>query len=265
MEAFEIPVEKLTNDLEVLTQKPVVFNIINGDCLEKMDILIEQGIKVDMVLVDPPYGTTKCKWDTCINFTEMWNRIHMITKEDAAIVIFASEPFASLLRVSNIKEYRYDLYWRKEKPTNFFQLKKRFGKCTENICVFYRNQPTYNPQMRKHVGALVSNKTEKSHSSVLSGKSSSKITEYNDTGLRYPSDILQFNRVPLRKYVHPTQKPVELLEYLIKSFTNEGDLVLDFTMGSGSTGVACKNLSRNFIGIELDEEYFTVAVDRLKS
>lgn len=160
--------------------------------------------------------------------------------------------------------YKYDLYWKKEKPTNFMQLKRRFGKVTENICVFYDKQCTYNPQMIKHEGKLVTNSTNKCHNSIVSGINNTKITPYKDTGYRYPNDILEFRRVKLKEYVHPTQKPIELLEYLIKTFSNENDTVLDFTMGSGSTGVACLNTNRKFIGIELDKTYFEIAQNRIK-
>ena len=143
------------------------------------------------------------------------------------------------------------------------QLKRRFGKVTENICVFYDKQCTYNPQMVKHEGKLVKNSPKAVRNSIVSGISKSKITPYNDNGYRYPNDILEFRRVKLKEYVHPTQKPVELLEYLIKTFSNENDTVLDFTMGSGSTGIACLNTNGKFIGIELDKNYFEIAQRRI--
>lgn len=195
----------------------------------------------------------------------MWEQLNRIIKDNGAIVLFGSEPFSSALRMSNIKNYKYDLYWVKEKPTNFLQLKKRFGKVTENICVFYQKQCTYNPQ-KYMVDKLVTNKPkQKDNSSIVSSIGFGKIKPYNDDGSRYPNDILKFNRVILGKTVHPTQKPVPLLEYLIKTYTNENETVLDFTMGSGSTGVACKNLNRNFIGIELDDKYFEIAKDRIEN
>lgn len=239
--------------------------LYNGDCLEYMGKI--KSNSVDMILVDPPYGKTKCKWDSVIPFEPMWNEIHRVCKDNTPVLIFGSEPFSSLLRASNIKEYRYDLYWVKEKPTNFLQLKRRAGKLTENICVFYNKQPTYNPQMVKYDGKPVTNKPSEKNakfkSVVASNSPSQQIYEYKDNGWRYPCDILKFNREKLGSTVHPTQKPVALLEYLIKTYTNNGDVVLDFTMGSGSTGVACKNLSRNFIGIELDENYFNIAEQRI--
>lgn len=241
-----------------------MYNLIQGDCLQEMDKLSASGIKVDMVLTDPPYGTTQCKWDTIIPFEPMWDRIWKIIKPNGAVCLFGSEPFSSFLRCSNSDDYKQDLYWKKEKPTNFFQLKKRFGKVTENICVFYKEQPTYNPQMRKHDGKLVTNSPKGIHKSIVSGNSKQFVTPYIDTGFRYPNDILEFRREVLGKTVHPTQKPVALLEYLIKTYTNEGNTVLDFTMGSGSTGVACLNTNRNFIGIELDKKYYNVAKSRLE-
>ncbi len=242
-----------------------MLKLIQGDCISEMKKLIEEGIQVDMVLVDPPYGTTSCDWDILLNIEEMWDCIDKITHDNSAILIFSTEPQASRLRCSNLKLYRYDLYWVKEKPTNFFQVKKRFGKSTENICVFYKKQPKYFPQMRVHEGPLVSNSTSKTHTSVVSGKSNKTITPYKDNGLRYPNDVLYFNRVPLRQYEHPTQKPIELLKHLIRSFTEEGDLVLDFTMGSGSTGVACKELNRSFVGIEMDETYYNISSRRMSN
>ena len=235
--------------------------LINGDTIEEMRKLPDGS--VDMILCDPPYGTTALKWDRIIDFNALWYEYKRLIKKDGAIVLFGQEPFSSLMRTSNLKDYRYDLVWLKNKPTNFFQLKRRVGKDTENIMVFYQKQPTYNPQMRKHVGKPVTTKTKKTHSSMTSGKSKSVITSYHDNGLRYPSSVLSFAKVSLNQVVHPTQKPVELLEWLIKTYTNEHDVVLDNTMGSGSTGVACVNTNRDFIGIELDEKYFEIAKERI--
>lgn len=236
--------------------------LINGDTIQEMAKLPDQSI--DLILCDPPYGTTIFKWDSIIDFNNLWNEYKRVIKKNGAIVIFGQEPFSSLMRTSNLKDYRYDLIWLKNKPTNFFQLKRRVGKDTENIMVFYQKQPTYNPQMRKHVGKPVTTKPKATHNSATSGKSKSIITPYHDNGLRYPSSVLSFAKVPLNKVVHPTQKPVELLEWLIKTYSNEGDVVLDNTMGSGSTGVACVNTNRDFIGIELDENYFNIAKGRIE-
>ena len=240
------------------------YELYNQDCLVKMKDIPDNSI--DLVLCDLPYGTTNCKWDIIIPFQPLWNEYKRIIKDNGAILLFGSEPFSSQLRLSNLDWYQYDLYWVKEKPTNFMLLKKRAGKLTENICVFYKKQPTYNPQMVKHEGPLRTNKPKegKTFDSIVTAKSKTKIKPYNDTGLRYPCDILEFRRVTLGKTIHPTEKPVPLLEYLIKTFSNEGDTVLDNCMGSGSCGEACINLNRNFIGIEKDEEYFNKAKQRIE-
>ena len=234
--------------------------LMQGDCLEKMKDIPDRSI--DMILCDLPYGTTACKWDVVIPFAPLWEQYKRIIKPNGAIVLFGSEPFSSFLRCSNLQMYKYDLYWKKEKPTNFFQLKKRFGKSTENILVFYQKQPTYNPQKVKHEGKLVTNKPKGNHNSIVAGINK-KVLPYADDGTRYPNDILEFRREVLGTTMHPTQKPVALLEYLVKTYTLEGETVLDNTMGSGSTGIACKNLNRNFIGIELDPDYFKIAEKRI--
>ena len=226
--------------------------LYQGDCLEVMDRLIEEGIKVDMILTDPPYGTTACKWDNVIPFDEMWIRINELIKTNGAIVLFGNEPFSSNLRISNIKNYKYDWVWNK-RPVNFLNAKRQPLREVENIMVF--NSKIYNPQglIYKERINKRSNSTETNSKHGLSNKS-----YYTN----YPKQILRFIG---ERGLHPTQKPVALLEYLIKTYTDEGELVLDFTMGSGSTGVACKNTNRNFIGIELDEKYFSIAKDRLEN
>lgn len=237
--------------------------IYNGDCLEVMDRLIENGVKVDMILTDPPYGTTKCKWDSVIPFDDMWNRINSIKlKNNTPIVLFGNEPFSSLLRISNIKEYKYDLIWDKNKGTQPQLAKIKPMQSHENIHVFGKGKILYNPQMTKGTAYTRDNRgyNEGKNNHRLGLK---PIIQKND-GFRYPLSILKFSRdFSAQSRLHPTQKPVALMEYLIKTYTNEGDTVLDFTMGSGSTGVACKNLNRRFIGIELDEKYFESSVDRL--
>ena len=237
--------------------------LLHGDCLELMKQIPDNSI--DMVLCDPPYGTTACEWDSVIPFDKMWKQLNRVIKDNGAILLFGTEPFASFLRLSNIKNYKYDLYWKKEKPTNFMQLKKRFGKVTENICVFYIKQCTYNPQKKKTERKVVNKPKQKNNSSIVSALNFSNIKPYVDDGTRFPNDVLEFNRVPLGKTVHPTQKPVALLMYLIKTYTNEQETVLDFTMGSGSTGVACKLTDRNFIGIEKDDKYFEIAKQRIEN
>ena len=228
------------------------YKLYQGDCLEVMDRLIEEGIKVDMILTDPPYGTTACKWDNVIPFDEMWIRINKLIKTNGAIVLFGNEPFSSNLRISNIKNYKYDWVWNK-RPVNFLNAKRQPLREVENIMVF--NSKIYNPQglIYKERINKRSNSTETNSKHGLSNKS-----YYTN----YPKQILRFIG---ERGLHPTQKPVALLEYLIKTYTNEGELVLDFTMGSGSTGVACINTNRKFIGVELNEKYFNIAKDRLEN
>ena len=243
-----------------------MINLYNGDCITVMKQLISEGVKVDCIIADLPYGTTPCPWDVIIPFEDMWECINKIIKPNGAVVLFGQEPFSSLLRVSNIKNYKYDWIWKKERLTNVFQVKRRPGKVVENISVFYKKQPTYNPQKTKHEGLLRSNKIgDKAGFSITQSSGGGlKPTEYIDDGTRYPLQIIECNRDSMydTKF-HPTQKPVSLLEYLIKTYTNEGETVLDFTMGSGSAGVACKNLNRKFIGIELNEEYYNISHKRI--
>ena len=235
--------------------------LMKGDCLERMKE-IESG-SVDMVLADPPYGTTACKWDSVIPLDKMWEQLNRIIKPNGAVVLFGSQPFTSVLVCSNLKMFKYDVYWKKEKPTNIFQVKRRFGKSTEVISIFYKEQPTYNPQMVKHTGKLVTNKPKGIHKSIVMGNSRQKVAAYIDNGFRYPTDVLEFRREILGSTVHPTQKPVALMEYLIKTYTNENETVLDFTFGSGTTGVACMNTNRKFIGIEMDDTYFDIGSKRI--
>ena len=232
-----------------------------GDCLEIMKQISDKS--VDMILCDLPYGTTACKWDTIIPFDKLWEQYNRIIKDNGAIVLFGSEPFASYLRMSNLKMYRYDWIWQKTKYSNFLCLKKQPAKNYENICVFYKKQPTYNPQMLKGK-AYVDKKRQRliCHQQKLGVHNREKPVV--NIGTRYPNATIFFNNGNNHN-VHPTQKPVPLCEYLVKTYTNEGDIVLDNCMGSGTTGVACKHLNRNFIGIELDEHYFEIAKNRIES
>lgn len=238
--------------------------LYNDDCLQVMQKLIDNGVKVDAIITDPPYGTTNCKWDSVIPFEPMWNCLHKLIKENGAIVLFGSEPFSSALRMSNIKEYRYDWVWNKKTHSNPLLSNKQPLRIYELISVFYKKFGIYNPQKteglpyKKDYG-YKKHSTENLGNTVLVDKD-------NKTGQRFPVNIIDIpqpknNRI----YSHPTQKPVALMEYLVKTYTNEGDTVLDFTMGSGTTGVACKNLNRNFIGIELDKQYFDIAKERIES
>ena len=248
--------------------KNTITNLYNGDCITVMKQLISEGVQVDCIITDLPYGTTPCPWDVIIPFDEMWECINKIIKPNGAVVLFGQEPFSSLLRVSNIKNYKYDWIWKKERLTNVFQVKRRPGKIVENISVFYKKQPTYNPQKTKYDGPPRSNKIGDNarFSITQTGGSGPKPMEYVDDGTRYPLQIIECNRDSMydTKY-HPTQKPISLLENLVRTYTNEGETVLDFTMGSGSTGVACNNTNRNFIGIELNKEYFDIAKTRIEN
>ena len=255
------------------------YKLYNGDCLEVMDKLIEQGLKVDAIITDPPYGTTACKWDSVIPFDAMWERLNKLIKPTGAIVLFGSEPFSSELRMSNIKKFRHEWYWNKINAGNFVQAKNHPLKIVENIMVFSKNKVNYNPQMNinteeytKKLKAKHKNKKESSMTQTVEDKyftmASGKFKIQTDESVSYPKNILTVskfsNECNSRNRVHPTQKPVELLEYLIKTYTNEGELILDFTAGSGSTGVGCINTNRRFIGIELDEGYYNIAKERIE-
>ena len=238
--------------------------LINGYCLEEMDRLIKDGVVVDAIITDPPYGTTACKWDSVIPFDEMWERLNKLIKPNGAIVLFGSEPFSSALRMSNIKHYKYDWYWNKTKPVGFLNAKNMPLKDIETLSVFYVKPPTYNPQGITKVDRKNNNSTKtKKHNNISCQNGGEfKASHYKQESSNYPRQILKYS---IENGLHPTQKPVALLEYLIKTYTNEGETVLDFTMGSGSTGVACKNTGRDFIGIELDEKYFNIAKERIEN
>lgn len=237
--------------------------IYNIDCFNGLEQIEDKS--VDCILTDPPYNTTNCKWEEEIDLDFLWKQWKRILKDNGVVIIFGQEPFSSKVRLSNIEWYKYDLYWVKERPTNFFQLKRRFGKTTENIMVFYKKQPTYNPQMVKSNVPKVTNATKKSHNSITSGISKSTIKPYEDTGYRYPTDILKFNREKLGSTIHETQKPLELSKYLVKTFTNEGDLVLDCFSGSGTFALASKLLNREYIAFEKDEEIYIKSLKRFEN
>lgn len=238
-----------------------MIQLINDDCLNYMKSIPDGS--VDMVLCDLPYGTTSCAWDIVIPFEALWSVYNRVVKNNGAVLLFGIEPFSSYLRLSNIKNYKYDWYWEKERLTNIAQVKKRAGKTIETISVFYKKQPVYNPQMTIYSGKPRTNKVKNGKLGVLTDSQEKRVHEYKDDGLRYPTQLLKFQRDCLKSNLHPTQKPVALLEYLIKTYTNEGELVLDNCMGSGSTGVACVNLNRRFIGIEKEKNYFDIAKDRI--
>ena len=237
-----------------------MINLIKGECLEQMK-LIPSG-SIDAIITDPPYGTTQCKWDSVIPFKPMWEQLSRIIKPNGAILLFGSEPFSSALRMSNIKNYKYDWVWEKSKATNFLNAKKQPLRAKENILVFYKKQPTYNPQMTKGKSYNKGIRKKQTKDDVYG---SFNQTEVKSEGNRYPRDVLYFKTAETEgKTFHKTQKPVKLMEYLIKTYTNENETVLDFTMGSGTTGVACKNLGRDFIGIEMDDKYFDIAKKRIE-
>lgn len=237
-----------------------------GDCLYEMDKIDDRS--VDLILCDLPYGTTPLDWDKEIPMDKLWEHYHRVIKDNGAIVLFGQEPFSSFLRMSNMKEYKYDWYWEKESFTNVFQVKRRPGKNVETISVFYKNQPTYNPQKYEHTGKPVTNKIGEGArfaSTQIGVTKDVRPLGYVDDMTRFPKQVIRINRENRRSSIHPTQKPVELLSYLIRTYTNPGDLVLDNCMGSGSTGVACIETERRFIGIEKDDAYFKLAKDRIEN
>ena len=243
-----------------------MIKLYQGDCLEIMQQLIDRQIKVDAIITDPPYGTTACKWDSIIPFNEMWNCINNLIKENGVIVLFGSEPFSSALRMSNINMYRYDWIWKKNSFANFAQAPYMPLKIYETISVFSfgtiaensKNRMCYYPQNIQSCHKVIKYK-KTSEDFRPNRKAQTNIVQ---TNTNYPKNILEFEK---DGKIHPTQKPISLMEYLIKTYTNENETVLDFTMGSGSTGIACKNLNRNFIGIEKDEKYFKIAKERIEN
>jgi DNA modification methylase len=231
--------------------------VLHGDCLELMASIPDGS--VDMICCDLPYGTTACKWDTVIPFAPLWEQYKRVIKKNGAIVLTASQPFTSALVMSNLPWFRYELIWEKTIATNFMSLKKQPGKKHENVCVFYREQPHYFAQMEH--GEPYADKPRKRTVGVHVGSVTIKNAISNE-GTRYPGSVHKFSNRN-NGTVHPTQKPVALIEYLIKTYTNEGDTVLDNCMGSGTAGVACINTGRKFIGIERDPEYFRIASERI--
>lgn len=231
--------------------------LLQGDCLELMKDIPNKSI--DLILCDLPYGTTHCKWDTVIPFDKLWEQYNRIIKDNGAIVLFGKQPFTSQLINSNLKNYKYNLIWKKNNHDNPLQAKKRFLNITEDIVVFYKQQCCYNPQGLVKVDKITK---QGGRGKSMVQASGDRPDEYKQEYTNYPRNILEFAKDA--KNVHPTQKPVALLEYLIKTYTNEGDVVLDNCMGSGSTGVACLNTNREFIGMELDEKYFEIARNRLE-
>jgi site-specific DNA-methyltransferase (adenine-specific) len=240
-----------------------MIELLHGDCLELMKGIPDGSI--DAIITDPPYGTTACKWDSVIDFELMWEQLNRIIKPNGAIVLFGSEPFSSALRMSNIKNYKYDWIWNKKKVTGFLNSKKRPLVQHEMIHLFYKKQCNYNPQLHKNkLNRNFKGSLQKPHTDNY-GCQKNYVSKL-DFKKSYPRSIIEQTGVvgnSKEKVSHPTQKPVPLMEYLIRTYTNDGETVLDFTMGSGSTGVACRNTNRRFIGIEQDDKYFDIATERI--
>ena len=247
----------------MLNTKDVVkenYTLLFGDCLERMKEIPDGS--VDLILTDPPYGTISCKWDNVINFDLMWIELKRIIKPNGAIVLFGNEPFTSLLITSNLKGFKYRLDWNKKIPSGMSYAKYRPMQQTEDICVFTSKgeKSVYHPQMVKREKPIKSGGMKNSDSAATNGyKPLNKTYEFKN-----PVTLIEFDKIR-KGSLHPTQKPVPLLEYLIKTYTNENETVLDFTFGSGSTGVACLNTNRKFFGIEMEEGYFNIAVERINT
>jgi site-specific DNA-methyltransferase (adenine-specific) len=234
--------------------------LIHGDCLDVLPTL-EAG-SVDAVIADLPYGTTVCKWDAVIPFKPLWVRYRHAAKKNAAIVLTASQPFTSALVMSNLKWFRYSWVWRKTKAGGHFNAKKRPLKVHEDICIFSAGESRYNPQGRLRIDRVRKNTHCRTNGAVGLRPSRLPGTAWQQEWTNYPVSILEVGSVDTH---HPTQKPIALMKYLIRTYTNEGELVLDNTMGSGTTGVACVNTGRRFIGIEKEHKYFEIAIKRIEA
>ena len=237
-----------------------MINLIQGDCLEEMKN-IESG-SIDMILADPPYGTTACKWDSVIDLDLMWVQLKRIIKKNGAIVMTASQPFTTKLISSNYEMFKYCWVWEKNFSTNFLHAKRQPLRKVEDIVVFHKGTSYYYP-IKTEGHKPTQSATGSSNGKLWHGKNKRNYKGGDTT--RFPVNILKIDAADAKNRLHPTQKPVALMEYLIKTYTNKGDRVLDFTMGSGTTGVACKILSRDFIGIELDKDYFEIAKSRIEA
>jgi DNA modification methylase len=236
-----------------------MIKLMQGDCLELMKEIPDQS--VDMILCDLPYGTTACKWDTVIPFEPLWAQYRRIAKRNAAIVLTASQPFTSKLIITNLQDFRYEWVWHKVQATGHLNAKKQPLRACESVAVFYREQPTYNPQLTAGK-PIKRTRGDAKGAEVWDGV---KPLGRASGETRQPTTLLTISagRSPHARTVHPTQKPVALMEYLIRTYTNEGETVMDNCMGSGTTGVACMNTGRDFIGIERDERYFKIAQERI--
>ncbi len=251
-----------STDLQNSTNPAITYSecfaqVFLGDCLELYKNIEPKSI--DLILTDLPYGTTACKWDTIIPFDKLWEMVIYLLKPNGAFITTASQPFTSALVMSNPKMFKYDWVWNKRKATGHQLVKKQPLRLKEDVLVFYNNQPTYNPQMTE--GKPQKSKPRKNNIDGVYGL----VGEHrnNNEGVRYPKNIIEFSFV--HKPIHPTEKPIALFEYLLKTYSNENMTIFDPCMGSGTTGVACKNLNRNFIGIEKDEQYFKIAEQRINA
>jgi len=259
-ETFTSLIEPITENVVITENAPTTINLFKGDCLIEM-AQIKSG-SIDMILCDLPYGITKNEWDIIIPFDKLWEHYNRIIKDNGAVVLFGSQPFTSLMITSNLKNFRYCLVWEKNKFSDFLNAKRKPMKTNEDIAIFYKKQPTYNPQYWYSTPYTRWNTQSAVDKQTNYGDHKENFVESLD-GKRLPTTVLKFNRIERPK--HPTQKPVDLLEWLIKTYSNEGELVLDNCMGVGSTGVACKNLKRSFIGIELNDVYFDIANESIHS
>lgn len=243
--------------------------LMHGDCLELMKEMPDKSI--DLILCDLPYGTTKCKFDTKIPLQPLWQQYTRIIKEHGAVLLFSTQPFTTELIQSNRKMFRYEIIWKKTLPTGFLNAKKMPMRYHENICVFYKHLPTYNPIMRKVERKDIGRVRTNGGKAQQYNEFRTEDWKYVETGERYPGDVIEFSNWNGALFgktenatKHPAQKPVSILEYLIKTYTNEGDVILDNCMGVGSTGVACVNTGRKFIGMELDNHYYKIACRRIE-
>ena len=237
----------------------MINEVHQGDCLEVLRQIPDES--VDMILCDLPYGTTQCKWDTIIPFEPLWTEYRRVAKRNAAMVLTAAQPFTSVLIGSNLKEFKYTWVWEKSKATGYLNAKKMPMRAHEDVCVFYRKPPLYNPQMWE---STPYNKGSAHRPTEVYGKQKEVLVK-NDTGLRYPRTVQYFKTAESEgKVYHPTQKPIALFRYLIETYTNEGDVVLDSCLGAGTTALAALSCNRRFIGIELDKKYVQISEDRIK-
>ncbi len=240
------------------------YTLYHADCLDVLPTLEPQS--VDAIICDPPYGTTACTWDSVIPFAPMWAGIKRVLRPRGACVLFGSQPFTSALVMSNVGWFREEIIWEKDNPTNFAAAKFVTMKCHENIILFAKNRYTYIPQMQD-IGKIANKggRGSRWRESGIHGKMGLKVMINRNETTRYPRTVIRYARPKHNSEgaLHPTQKPLALLEYLVKTYTNAGDCVLDFTMGSGTTGHACGNLDRRFVGIEKDEAYYAIAEERI--